>query len=125
MTKMNDPKVIEPLAEYAHKAWSGWMRYMFSKATDNLDGTVTIPESLVSRWKRQMNTDYADLPETEKVSDRTEAEMIVKTLDNIKRMAAEEFIKAVEGIDPSYLKVVRMGDEWIVGKDGYSLFTKG
>jgi len=83
---MNDPKVIEPLAEYAHNAWSGWMQYLFSKATDNPDGTVTIPELSVSRWKRQMNTDYAELPDNEKTSDRIEAERIVSVIERIQRM---------------------------------------
>lgn len=114
---MNDPKVIEPLAEYAHKAWSGWMRYLFNEATDNPDGTVTVPEWAVSRWKRQMHTDYADLPETEKESNRVEAEMIVTTIGNIKRIAAEEFVKRVEGIDPNCLTVERRGDKWIIGND--------
>jgi hypothetical protein len=70
----------EPLADYAHSAWSGWMRYMFDKSTRNADGSVTIPPELVTRWGRQMNTPYADLPEGEKESDRKEAQKIVEVL---------------------------------------------
>ena len=66
--------VREKLAEYAHKAWAGWMRYMFSKSAANDDGSVTIPKSLVDRWKRQMNTEYESLPGNEKASDRKEAD---------------------------------------------------
>ncbi len=28
----------EKLAEYAHEAWSGWMRYLFEKSERNPDG---------------------------------------------------------------------------------------
>lgn len=64
----------ETLAEYAHDAWSGWMKYLFEKSTKNADGTVTIPQWAVERWERQMNTPYSELPETEKASDRKEAD---------------------------------------------------
>jgi len=64
----------ENLAKYAHDAWSGWMHYMYSQSSLNNDGTVTIPKNLVERWKRQMNTDYEKLPESEKTSDLKEAD---------------------------------------------------
>lgn len=67
----------EELAEYAHDAWSGWHRYMLSKCQVNQDGSVTIPLWAVQRWQRQMNTPYADLPESEKASDLTEADKMI------------------------------------------------
>lgn len=73
-------EAVETLSDYAHGAWSGWMKYMFSRSTINPDGTCTIPAGLVQRWQRQMNTLYADLPETEKKSDRDEAIMILSRL---------------------------------------------
>lgn len=69
-------KQRERLAEYAHDAWSGWMRYLFSKGTFNDDGTWTMPEWAVERWTRQMDTDYHDLPEGEKETDKKEANRI-------------------------------------------------
>lgn len=69
--------VRECLSEYAHEAWSGWMKYMFEKATMNTDGTVTIPKWAVDRWTRQMNLSYVDLPEEEKESDRAEADRML------------------------------------------------
>ena len=62
--------VRELLAEYAHVAWSGWMRYML----DNWD------DEHLDRWRRQMDTDYHDLPEGEKESDRREADKILHIL---------------------------------------------
>ena len=71
----------ELLAALAHQQWSGWMHYMFGKSQHNSDGTVTLPVNLVSRWKRQMNTAYHDLPEHEKQSDRDEADRMIATLE--------------------------------------------
>jgi hypothetical protein len=95
MIPMSD-EVRELLAEYAHVTWSGWMRYMFSKGmfrpvmTDE-DNPIEVeqwimPSWAVARWQRQMNTPYADLPETEKQSDREEAD---KILAIVQRPAAE------------------------------------
>lgn len=73
------PSTRERLADYAHAAWAGWMKYMFQKSEHNLvEGTVTIPAPLVNRWMRQMNTPYAELPESEKESDRLEADRMIE-----------------------------------------------
>ena len=81
---MNFTKVItENLAKYAHDAWSGWMHYLFEKSVFNDDGTVTIPKWAVTRWQRQANTPYAQLPENEKKSDRAEAGNILNTLNKV------------------------------------------
>lgn len=71
---------VEPLADYAHSAWSNWMTYLFSKSTQNADGSVTIPRELVERWTRQATTLYPGLPEGEKESDRKEALAIIKAI---------------------------------------------
>jgi hypothetical protein len=70
----------EILAAYAHSAWSGWMRYMFSKGITNVNGSVTLLPDSVSRWTRQMNTPYDDLPQVEKMSDQSEADDIIGIL---------------------------------------------
>ena len=71
----------ERLAQYSHdSAWSGWMRYMFSKGVYNPDGSWTMPKEFVERWTRQMNTFYIDLSEGEKRSDREEADKIISLL---------------------------------------------
>ena len=74
--------VREKLAAYAHKAWSGWMNYLFEKSTFNSDGTVTIPAWAVDRWKRQAKIPYVELPENEKESDRTEADFMLQIIHN-------------------------------------------
>lgn len=80
---MNETR--EQLAEYAHEAWSGWMRYMFDKAPVNADGTWTMPAWAVERWRRQMSTPYSDLPEEEKGSDRAEADSILSVIRRDKK----------------------------------------
>jgi len=77
---MND-FVIERLSGYAHSAWSGWMKYMFSKSMRGANGSLIIPAPLVARWERQSQTSYSDLPEQEKASDRAEAYRIIEILD--------------------------------------------
>lgn len=74
---MADQTVREALAAYAHDAWSGWMRYMLSKAPLNADGTWTMPAWAVERWTRQMTTAYTELPEEERASDRKEADQML------------------------------------------------
>lgn len=69
----------EELAEYAHAAWAGWMKYMLNgmRGWPNADGSWTISPAMRERWERQMNTPYAKLPEKEKASDREEAKKII------------------------------------------------
>ncbi|MFW6130655.1 MAG: hypothetical protein ACOC56_05660 [Atribacterota bacterium] len=75
----------EDLAHIAHEQWSGWMKYLFKKCTENPDGTVTIPKWAVDRWKRQMNTDYEDLPFQEQESDRIEARKYLEALNLLEK----------------------------------------
>lgn len=81
----NREALREALAAYAHEAWSGWMRYMFenggSVMTDNIEGEELIywvmSMGSFQRWQRQMQTPYAGLPESEKASDRAEADKML------------------------------------------------
>lgn len=70
------------MAEYAHNAWAGWMKYLFEKSIKNIDGTVTIPAWAVKRWMYQMNKSFADLPEEMKPSDRDEAKKILEIIES-------------------------------------------
>lgn len=63
-------ETIEKLAERAHECWADWMRHLFKECKDVENGDVIIPAELVKRWKRQMETLYANLSEDEKKSDR-------------------------------------------------------
>ena len=54
---------------------------MFSQTRLNIDGSETVPAELVARWRRQMNTEYPDLPDKEKESDRKEADKILAIVE--------------------------------------------
>lgn len=76
-------KLKELLAENAHKRWSNWMKYLFFNTYplkgqfDKETGDLVIPKYYVDRWKRQLETEYEDLSEKEKNSDRKEADKIM------------------------------------------------
>ena len=71
---------VEPLADYAHNAWAGWMIHLFklSKLDDN--GNVIIPKHLADRWQYQAYTPYSKLPENMKPSDRKEANKMLEII---------------------------------------------
>ena len=60
----------EKLSNAVHIIWAHWMKYMLSVCILNDDGSFTIPKEKAHRWIRQMQTDYIDLSEKEKDSDR-------------------------------------------------------
>lgn len=68
----DDPgsELREELADLAHEQWSGWMRYLFENWNDDS----------VARWKRQMETPYAELSREEQDSDRKEADRVLAVL---------------------------------------------
>jgi len=66
---MDNNAEFETLAALEHDQWCHWMTWMLS-VEENGDGSITIPASLVERWKHQMNTPYEELTEREKDSDR-------------------------------------------------------
>ena len=80
------------LADYAHQAWTGWMRYLFEKSRANEDGSVTIPSWAVERWQRQMNTSFADLPTDEQASDFIEADRMIEAWQGISSRASGGFV---------------------------------
>jgi hypothetical protein len=80
----------EELAAYAHEAWSGWMEYMFAQCQpipptmesgNSYWLHIKMPKALYERWTRQMATKYSDLPESEKESDRAEANKMLAIIE--------------------------------------------
>ena len=65
-------KILEELSDLEHKQWSHWTKYMLDNLTDeNID-----------TWKKQIKTDYEDLSEKEKDSDREWARKVLKIVEN-------------------------------------------
>ena len=74
---MTEQELIEQLADKEHASWARWMQHLFSMCTHLPDGRLVIPGMLVVRWERQANTNYAELSEQEKQSDRDEVAHIL------------------------------------------------
>lgn len=106
---MNDnAELVERLAAIEHEQWSGWMRYMFNKCEFVAVGALLIPSWAVNRWTRQMETPYADLPESEKESDRVEAQRVLAALCVREPEAAIEIQRLSALVDDAR----RERDEW-------------
>jgi hypothetical protein len=63
-------QLTEQLAAAEHERWAHWQRYVHSKGLQQPDGSIVLPADLVSRWEQQIATQYAQLTEQEKESDR-------------------------------------------------------
>jgi len=72
----------EQLAAIQHEIWSHWMEYLFSVTVSDGDG-ARIPMDKAVRWHRQMRTDYADLTEKEKESDRDQADKVLAVIEGL------------------------------------------
>ena len=64
--------MLEKFAALEHEQWAHWTRYML----DNLT-----PEN-IERWRRQIDTPYAQLTEAEKDSDRVWADKVAIIIED-------------------------------------------
>ncbi len=62
--------LIDKLAAIEHQRWAHWQRYLHDQGVRLADGSLVLPARLVEKWDRQIETDYKDLAEREKESDR-------------------------------------------------------
>jgi len=72
--------LLEDLAAVEHERWSHWQRYLHDQCSHAEDGSLIIPRELAERWTRQATTDYIDLSETEKSSDREQVREYLRVL---------------------------------------------
>jgi len=69
--------IKELMAAAIHVSWSNWMSHLFKQGTFNEDGTWTMPKEKVERWQRQILTEYNELTESEKQSDRDQVDLML------------------------------------------------
>lgn len=78
---MQDEKIkiemtLDEWADIQHQIWSAWMTHLFSCGifttvmADKAKSGFLIAEDKANRWAAQAQTDYKDLSEDEKESDR-------------------------------------------------------
>ena len=71
--KKKEDALVEEIAPFEHKQWAHWTKYML----DNLT------EENIARWRKQIDTEYKDLSEEEKESDRVWARKLL-VIDKLK-----------------------------------------
>ena len=76
-------EIRELLADLCHSQWSGWMKYLFSKCSNNGGGALIIPAQFVTRWKRQLSIPYSELSKEEQDSDRKEADKFIELIMSV------------------------------------------
>lgn len=81
---MSEDLRLEAVAAECHKQWSGWTEHFISKCSGDSTGFAVILDRVwIDRWKRQIATEYKDLTEEEKESDRREARKILEALKKV------------------------------------------
>ncbi len=79
--------LLERLASIEHERWSHWQRYLHDQGDRRDDGSLLLSGDLIERWEKQIATDYADLSDQEKESDR---EQVRRYLEVIKAALLKE-----------------------------------
>jgi hypothetical protein len=67
-------ELVEKLAAIEHERWAHWQKYLHGKGQSQADGSLLIPADLVQRWRRQYETPFCKLSDSEKESDREQVE---------------------------------------------------
>ena len=76
----------EKLAVLMHEIWGEWWDYVFQRGyraqiEGEWNSSFIVPDDLVERWNRQKATPYDDLSESEKDSDREQADKVLALLN--------------------------------------------
>ena len=74
---------LEALADLEHQQWAHWTTYMLDALYALTAGSGVDLEALpcVKRWRRQIDTPYAELSEKEKESDREWARKVLEVAE--------------------------------------------
>lgn len=87
----------EKLADIEHQRWSDWMSYLFKRCGCPKNGEdAVIPAEWADRWGIQMNTDYSELTEKEKDSDREQVDRYLDLVESYTKKKVEEALKKVD-----------------------------
>jgi hypothetical protein len=72
---------MEVIASIEHQRWSDWQSWLHKILRENLPSPEL--EKVLERWDRQIATEYSDLTESEKQSDRDQVERYLPVVDAI------------------------------------------
>jgi len=92
MTKEIKEELREKLAEIEHQRWADWQKWCHKVLRENCPSLEL--EKVLKRWDKQIATDYKDLTEKEKDSDRKQVDgywsLIQKALSNNTKRVKKE-----------------------------------
>lgn len=72
--------IREWLAAIEHERWAHWQQYLHSVCERTDDGRLIIPADKVEHWEKQIATQYSELPEHSKESDREQVDRYLPKL---------------------------------------------
>lgn len=87
-----EKQLFEKLAGIEHERWADWQKYLHSLCIKTKTSRLIIPVKLVSRWEEQIATDYKDLSEKEKDSDREQVLRYWNLIRKFYRSKSEKII---------------------------------
>ena len=82
-TSLTDDETLdirEWLAAIEHERWSHWQEYMHSLCERTDDGRLIIPADKVAHWEKLIATQYSELSEHSKESDREQVDRYLPKL---------------------------------------------
>ena len=111
--KKNEKEFIEKGADLEHERWAKWQKYLHSFCIDASGSGIKhcIPQNLYNRWKKQIKTNYKDLSEQEKESDRKEVRKYMPFLKEIRIKELEVLIEILKKMKGDAIKYPFMSIE--------------
>ena len=134
MTKQKIKELKEKLADIEHQRWADWQKYLHSKCSkrnihddDKSKYDLVIYQEDVEHWEKQINTDYSELSEKEKDSDREQVERYFPFIQEALKQQREEIkemIGKIEMLEP--YGVIYMGEQGSLNdwKEGFKECVK-
>ena len=104
-------KFIETGADLEHKRWARWQSWCHKVLRENCPSPEL--EKVLERWDRQIATDYKDLSEKEKESDK---EQVREYLPLICQLLADEGMGLVNTTVSSIMKAINQRLKEVIKK---------
>ena len=90
----------EKLANIEHQRWADWQKWCHKVLRENCPSPEL--EKVLERWDKQIATDYKDLTEKEKDSDREQVERYWPLIDRALQAREKEMKGIVEESNPVF-----------------------
>ena len=118
-------ELIEKWAGIEHDRWSKWQNYIHSKFVEHSNGKgefVCLSIKLLRHWERQIATDYEDLSEREKESDREQVYPYIEDIQNLLDQKDEQHKAELDKQKEDIIKLLK--EEGTLEESGFNLGLK-